>query len=292
MPSLAVLKTLARELVTQSQVPRVPEPDLVMDDPEKVAAFNYAGRADGVMSSVYLYHSAQVCEVVRPGDFVVDLGCGPANQLAIIAKLNPETEFLGVDFSDEMLSRAKQHIADAGLTNVRFQKADMTQLGFLKDASVDAIYSTVALHHLPDVKALQHTFAEIARVLRPNGGLYIVDFGRLKSKKSIEYFAYQYADQEPELFTLDYLHSLNAAFTADEFRESARTYLNCRARTYTTFLAPFMVAVKSPARTVVSGAVRAQLDEMRQSLKKEHQVDLKDLVSWFGMGGLKCPALQ
>ncbi|MBV1888911.1 MAG: class I SAM-dependent methyltransferase [Proteobacteria bacterium] len=32
-------------------------------------------------------------------------------------------------------------------------------------------YSTVALHHLPDVAALKRTFSEVARVLKPGGGV-------------------------------------------------------------------------------------------------------------------------
>jgi SAM-dependent methyltransferase len=292
MPSLPVLKVLLRELVTQERVPRVPEPDLVMDDPDKVAAFTRAGREDGVMAPVYLYHCAQVCEIVKPGDRVVDLGCGPATQLGMIARLNPDSQFLGVDFSDEMLERARNHVAAEGLTNVQFHKADMTQLGFLADSSVDAVYSTVALHHLPNLDALMRTFAEIGRVLRPGGGLYIVDFGRLKSRKSIEYFAYQYADRQPELFTLDYLYSLNAAFTARDFRDAASAHLRGRAQVFTTFIAPFMVAVKSPARREPSAALRNQLREMRGRLPKHHQVDVGDLVSWFGMSGLKSQLLH
>ena len=292
MPSLAVTKVLLRELMTRGRVPRIPEPDLVMDDPDKVAAFTRAGREDGVMAPVYLYHCAQVCEIVRPGDQVVDLGCGPATQLAMIARLNPETQFLGVDFSDEMLDRARSHVAAEGLSNVRFHKADMSQLGFLADRSVDAVYSTVALHHLPSLETLRRTFAEVGRILRRDGGVYIVDFGRLKSKKSIEYFAYQYADRQPELFTLDYLYSLNAAFTADDFRHVTRAHLNDRAQVYTTFIAPFMVAVKSPARREPSTALRARMSEMRGRLPKHHQVDVSDLVSWFGMNGLKSTLLH
>ena len=292
MPSIPVLKTLLREAVTREQVPRVPEPDLVMDDPAKVAAFTRAGREDGVMAPVYLFHTAQVCEIIKPGDTVVDLGCGPATQLGMIARLNPDCEFLGVDFSDEMLDRARAHVEDQGLTNVRFQKSDMSRLDFLADASADAVYSTVALHHLPDVEALYRTFSEAGRILRPGGGVYIVDFGRLKAKKSIEYFAYQYADRQPELFTLDYLYSLNAAFTVDEFRHATRTSLEGRARVYRTFIAPFMVAVKSPVRRQVPAEITEQLTEIRRNLPKHHQVDVKDLVSWFGMGGLSTQALS
>ena len=118
MPSLPVLKTLARELVSRERSPRRTEPDLVMDDPEKVAAYTRAGREDGVMAPVYLFHCAQVCEVIRPGDTVVDLGCGPATQLAMVARLNPDVRFVGVDLSEEMLERARAYGAEQGLGNV------------------------------------------------------------------------------------------------------------------------------------------------------------------------------
>ena len=292
MPSLPVLKTLARELVSRERSPRRTEPDLVMDDPEKVAAYTRAGREDGVMAPVYLFHCAQVCEVIRPGDTVVDLGCGPATQLAMVARLNPDVRFVGVDLSEEMLERARAYGAEQGLGNVAFQQADVTDLGFLGDASVDAVFSTVALHHLPDVDHLERTFAEVARVLRPGGGLYLVDFGHLKSEKSIEYFAYQYSDRQPELFTLDYLYSLRAAFPLADFQRLTDRHLAGRARGYSTFLMPFMVVVKSPPRAgEVPQGVRAGLAALRAALPSYHRTDLQDLRTFFRLGGLASPLL-
>ncbi len=58
MPSLFVIKTLCRELITRERSPRVNEADLVIDDPEKVAAYTEAGREAGVIAPVYLYHCA------------------------------------------------------------------------------------------------------------------------------------------------------------------------------------------------------------------------------------------
>src|SRR5204863_5016089 len=100
-----------REAMTRERSARAPEPDLVMDDPDKVTAYTRAGREDGVMAPVYLFHCAQICDVIRPGDTVVDLGCGPATQLAMVARLNPEVRFTGIDLSDEMLDRARAHVA-------------------------------------------------------------------------------------------------------------------------------------------------------------------------------------
>ena len=188
MPSLSVLKTVCRELITTERSIRVNEPDLVMDDPDKVAAYTRAGREDGVMAPVYLFHCAQICEIIRPGDTVIDLGCGPATQLAMVARLNPHTRFIGIDLSPDMLGRAHNYIAEQELGNVEFRTEDISQLTSLHDQSVDAVISTVALHHLPDIGTLEKTFSEIRRVLKPNGGVYIVDFGHLKSEKVHPYF--------------------------------------------------------------------------------------------------------
>lgn len=287
MPSPAVVATLLREFVTFSRSRRVTEPDLVMDDPEKVAAYTRAGREDGVMAPVYLFHCAQICEVVRPQDTVVDLGCGPATQLAMVARLNPAARFIGVDLSLDMLERARQHVMELGLPNIELRHGAMTELGTFADQSVDAVISTVALHHLPDVDALERTFAEIARVLKPEGGLYIVDFGHLRSEKSINYFAYQYADRQPELFTLDYLYSLRAAFALKDFRRLAEKYLKGRARLYSTFLMPFMVAIKSPPHADHETDKLKELHTLKAQLPEWHRRDLADLQTFFRLGGLR-----
>lgn len=291
MPSLAVLRTLLREITTSERVARVPEPDLVMDDPAKVAAYVDAGRPNGVMAPVYLFHCANACEVIRPGDVVIDLACGPANQLSMIAKLNPEAKFIGVDLSESMLVSAVDHTRSEGVTNVEFRLGNVTDLHEFADGSVDAVISTMALHHLPGREQLGATIAEIKRILKPGGGVYLVDFGRLKSERSIRYFAYQYADRQPELFTLDYLNSLRAAFSVADFK-AAGAAIHGAAAFHATFLSPYMVAFKSPERRGRDPALRRQIRELREGLPPYHQADLKDLSQFFALGGLRCRLLR
>ena len=292
MPSLPVLRVLARELLTTERAPRILEPDLVMDDPHKVAAYVQAGRPGGVMAPVYLFHCAQICEVIQPGETVIDLACGPANQLALVAQLNPDTHFIGVDLSAEMLGRARAYIAELGLKNVELRQGDIARLDGFDASSVDAVISTVALHHLPTVEHLNRTFAEVARVLRPGGGLYLVDFGHLKAEKSIEYFANQYRDRQPELFTLDYLYSLRAAFRLADFDAAHEAHLKHAGRLFSTFLAPFFVAIKTPARRQLSPELRMHLAAARANLPIYHKKDLQDLITFFRLGGLDSPALR
>jgi|GEM_PF-257538 len=287
MPSLAVLKTLLKEVLTSHSIERTPEPDLVMDDPDQVAAYVRAGREDGVMAPVYLFHCAQICEVIRPGDTVLDLACGPATQLAMVARLNPEVRFIGADLSVEMLDRAAAYIKEQGLDNVELKKSDISSLSWVEARSVDAVFSTMALHHLPDGDALDRTFAEVARILKPGGGVYLVDFGRLKREDSIDYFAHQYADRQPELFTTDYLNSLKAAFSLADFRRVWEAHLRNAARLHSTFMMPYMVAVKSHPRREKQESVATALSELRAQLPPHHRTDLKDLMAFFRLGGLR-----
>lgn len=291
MPSPALIKTVLRELFTLEHSPRVPEPDLVMDDPANVAAYVEAGRENGVMAPVYLYHGANICEVIKPGDTVVDLACGPANQLCLVARLNPDINFIGVDLSQPMLDQARALVASMGLKNVSFRHGDITRLSMFADASVDAVVSTMALHHLPTEDMLCQTYAEVARILKPGGGVYMVDFGHLKARRSIEYFGYQYADRQPELFTIDYVNSLHAAFYPADFKRAVAP-LAGRARLYSTFGLPFMMALKSPPRRSLAPALSAELGRIKHRLPEWHQHDLVDLVRHFRWKGMRCELLS
>ena len=288
MPSAAILRVALRELATWERSPREPEPGLVMQEPEQVADYVRAGLEGGVMAPVYLFHCANICEVIRPGDRVLDLACGPANQLAMVARLNPEAQFVGVDLSEPMLEQARALVSQKGLTNITLRTLDITDLSDFPDASFDAVISTMALHHLPDARSLDRAFAEAARVLKADGGVYLVDFGHLKSERSIRYFAQQYDDRQPPLFAADYLNSLRAAFSVRDFRQ-ASVPLSNRASLHTTFLFPFMIAIKSPARRGEGvPAIMKRLEEMKNALPAWHQVDFADLRSFFRLGGLSC----
>jgi arsenite methyltransferase len=290
MPSLGLVQSVLRELITRERAPRTTEPDLVMDNKEKVAAYVKAGREHAVMAPVYLFHCANICEVIRPGDTVVDLACGPANQLAMVARLNPDINFIGVDLSKPMLLQAQDLIDRQGLKNVTLREGNITDLSMFTDKSIDAVMSTMALHHLPDTDCLARTYAEVARILKPDGGVYMVDFGHLKARRSIDYFANQYADRQPELFTLDYFNSLHAAFYKDDFRKATEP-LAGRASLFATIALPFMVALKSPPRRGDDPALRVKLREMKRNLPEWHHADIADLIRHFRLGGMRCEVL-
>lgn len=276
---------MAREIFGERKFPREPESDLVMNDPEQVAAYSHAGRIDGVMSAAYLFHSAQISALIQGCGKVLDLGCGPATQLGQVAQLNPDVSFLGVDLSETMLQSGRQHVAALRLGNVDFRLDDITRLQGIPDASVDAVMSTMVLHHLPTRRHLDDCFRQIARVLKPGGALYLTDFGRLKSLKSVLFFAYMNAEQQPYLFSLDYERSLRAAFLHAEFVDAAARLLPATAGVFSTFQVPFLVVVKTPSMPLPT-ALAARVKQLRQALPRPYGRDLDDLRRFFRLGGL------
>jgi len=291
MAHVGLVPVIYREVINGHQFPREPEPTLVMDDPEQVKAYADAGRIDGLMAAAYLFHSARISQVIQGCREVVDLGCGPATQLCQVATLNQTIRFTGVDLSPSMLASARAHVSEHKLANVTLAQGDITRLDAIPSASVDGVISTLALHHLPSIAHLEACFGEIARILRPGGALYLADFGRLKSLKSVLYFAYMNAKHQPHVFSLDYERSLRAAFLADELRALAGRMLPKGVRVDCTFLAPLLVAIQTEPRPLPSG-LKARLVVMRKRLPRRYRIDLDELRQFFRLGGLPGDAFR
>lgn len=282
----ALVRTVLRELFSREQFPRQPEQDVVMSDGGAVAAYVKAGRADGALAGAYLFHADQIGEVVRPGETALDLGCGPASLLGLVAELLPESRFVGVDLSEEMLGYGRAAARERNVKNLELRVDDMTTLATIADRSIDAVVSSMALHHLPDGALLERCFAAMARVLKPGGGVYLTDFGRLKSLRSVDYFVQRAAPGEDPLLARDYDQSLRAAFTVEELATYARRHLGTAVRVYATRPSPLIVAVKSAVRNV-DGPAKARLRERARSLPPPRREDLRQMQAFLRLGGLR-----
>jgi ubiquinone/menaquinone biosynthesis C-methylase UbiE len=112
---------------------------------------------------------------LHPGETVLDCGCGTGT-LAIVAKrqVGSQGRVHGIDLSRDQLDVARKKARKAGL-DIEFHEGSVDELPF-PDASFDAIFSTLMVHHLPkDIKIA--AFREMRRVLKPDGRIVIVDFG-------------------------------------------------------------------------------------------------------------------
>ncbi|HEY6130230.1 MAG TPA: methyltransferase domain-containing protein [Candidatus Acidoferrum sp.] len=100
----------------------------------------------------------------RPGEQVLDLGCGTGTLTAEIASSGAEV--LGVDRSAEMIAEARKKFPD-----LRFEVCDARSLPFA--ARFDAVFSNAALHWIPEAEPVVQG---IARALR-SGGRFVAEFG-------------------------------------------------------------------------------------------------------------------
>lgn len=280
-----MLPVFFRELAGKHQFSREPEPDLVMTDGSQVLAYEKAGRTDGVMRAAYLFHAARISMVIQGAKEITDLACGPATQLCMVAELNPEIFFTGIDYSENMLASARAYADEKRLKNVVFQQADISNLEHLRKNTCGGVISTMALHHLPTMEHLTKCFKEIQRIIQPRAPLYLADFGRLKHQQSVRYFAYMNQKHQPELFTRDYERSLRAAFLKDEFLELKTRFLPDYDM-YSTFVIPLIVLLKSSDKKLDEQKV-TRLKTERQNLQPPFRRILDDMRLFLKLGGLK-----
>jgi arsenite methyltransferase len=284
--SATVLMHLLRERLYWRQQTRVPEPELVMQSETQTESFARAGQEDGALAFLYLYHAVQITSVLRPGDRVLDLACGPANQLLQIARLNPQVHFVGLDASPGMLQCAHNTLVQAHIHNVELVQGDMTHLASQDDASLDGVICTMSLHHLPDPSALATTLREIRRVLKAQGRVYLVDFGQLKLRSTQHFFAND-LQQSPQ-FTEDYFNSLRAAFSVEELTAAAAV-LGPDVQRHVTVLTPFMVVFRSAYQRPLDASALQRAREAFASLSASQQSNFRGVADWFRLSGYPMP---
>ena len=103
-------------------------------------------------------------ERLEEGIDVLDVGSGSGRAMNLLARKFPNSRFVGYDFSEEAIARARAEAEEYGTTNVRFEVKDAATLD--EKARYDLITTFDAIHDQAKPAAV---LEGIARALKPDG---------------------------------------------------------------------------------------------------------------------------
>ncbi|MFO1071069.1 MAG: methyltransferase domain-containing protein [Geminicoccaceae bacterium] len=103
---------------------------------------------------------------IRPGEKVIDLGCGPGGVLHLLAKrVGPAGSVLGLERSPHFVEVARRFVGDLALPQVEVREGDAYATG-LPRRSFDGAHMRLVLVNVPRPEAI---VAEMVALVRPGG---------------------------------------------------------------------------------------------------------------------------
>jgi arsenite methyltransferase len=109
---------------------------------------------------------------LRPGESVLDLGCGGGLDLVLAARaVGPSGRAIGIDMAESMVERARNVLTGLGLTWAEASVGYAEALP-VPDASIDCVLANGIVNLSPDKSAV---LREIARALKPDGRLVLAE---------------------------------------------------------------------------------------------------------------------
>ena len=124
-----------------------------------------------------------VGEYIRPGDTVIDVGCGPGYFTIDMAKMVGDTgRVIAVDLQEPMLLKVKKKAARHGVADrIQYHRCEADKIGL--EAAADFILAYYMIHETPDPERF---LAELNGLLKAGGKLLAVEPKMHVSKKSFE----------------------------------------------------------------------------------------------------------
>jgi len=112
-----------------------------------------------------------VVQRMKPAEdaFVLDAGCGTGEGIRYLSRFVKKGFLAGLDLSPKMIEVARKKFSNH--PSIELKVGDAENLPW-PESFFDQAMSTFTLHHFPDP---HRALTEIARVLKPGGGLFLVD---------------------------------------------------------------------------------------------------------------------
>lgn len=105
---------------------------------------------------------------VKPGDHVLDLGCGNGRMAGIF--LDPPVSYLGLDNSEELIKIARKRFENN--PEIRFETEDVLDL-HLEKGKYSLVLLLAVLHHIPSKELRLKVLRDVFSCLKPGGRLVL-----------------------------------------------------------------------------------------------------------------------
>lgn len=125
----------------------------------------------GMHEEIFKHRLVQQAHI-EPGMNVLDLGCGTGTLTIMLKKLNPTSVVTGLDGDSQILDIARQKSRG---TNIQWDEGLASSLPY-SNSVFDRVVTSLVIHHL-STDDKRRAFTEMYRVLKPQGELYVLDFG-------------------------------------------------------------------------------------------------------------------
>jgi ubiquinone/menaquinone biosynthesis C-methylase UbiE len=165
-------------------------------------------------SEVNLAFAERALELAPARGRILDVGTGTARiPIVMMQQSRTGISIHAIDLSPAMLKVARQNVAEHGLgARISLQRVDAKGLPFA-DGEFDMVISNSVVHHVPDPSTF---FAELIRVVRKGGGIFVRDLMRPGSAGEVDLLVTTYAGDADAYQQKLYRDSLHASLTIPE----------------------------------------------------------------------------